>query len=303
KVTGISNDVLAKKSIEKAASIAKDTSIAIKKRSEAIHFLALHKPAENVGLLEKLLVPQEHPNVQIAALQTLNLVPDLAVSKYILQKWPAMTPEIRDAALNTFMSNTDRMNLLLKAIETKQILPESLGWLRISSLLNQDNDVVRTKARSLLVNKDQEKINKQFETALKLKGDPLKGREIFKYNCALCHQVRGEIGNKFGPDLGTVQSWLAKDILANILDPNASIALGFDLWDVKMKTGESLQGIISSETSSAINLRTAPGKEQTINRQNIESITVTKSSAMPVLTSRLNYQQIADILAFLKQTK
>lgn len=301
KVTGITNPALAKKSVAKAAGIASDTSIQNNKRADAINFLALYNPSENVDLLEKLIVPQEHPSVQLAALQTLNAVPDLAVSKYILQVWPAMTPGIRDAALNNFMSNTDRMKLLLDAVESKKVTPESLGWSRTSNLLNQDNDTVRTKARALLVNKDQEKINKEFEKALELKGDPANGRMVFQQNCGLCHQVRGEIGIKFGPDLGTVQNWLAKDILANVLAPNASIALGFDLWDVKMKTGESLQGIISSETSTAINLRTAPAQEKVINRQDIESLTVTKNSAMPVLTSQLDYQQMSDILAFLRQ--
>ncbi len=303
KVTGITNKDLATKSAKKAAIIAADTSVENNKRADAIKFLALYNPADHVDLLENLIVPQEHPSVQLAALQTLNTVQDLSVSKFILQAWPEMTPGIRDAALNTFMTNTDRMNLLLDAVESKKVPPESLGWSRISNLLNQDNDVVRTKARALLVNKDQEKINKEFEKALELKGDAANGRTVFQQNCGLCHQVRGEIGIKFGPDLGTVQNWLAKDILANILAPNASIALGYDLWDVKMKTGETLQGIISSETSSAINLRTAPAQEKLINRQDIESLTVTQTSAMPVLTSQLNYQQMADIIAFLRQTK
>ncbi len=81
---------------------------------------------------------------------------------------------------------------------------------------------------------------------------------MFQQNCGLCHQVRDKLGVKFGPDLGTVQNWLAKDIMANILNPNLSIAVGYDLMDVKLKTGESLQGIIASETSAAITLKTNP---------------------------------------------
>ncbi len=303
KVTGISDKSLAEASVKRAASIAADENIPNDKRADAINFLALHNPSQHVKLLEELIKPQENPAVQLAALQTLNVVPDLTVSKYILQVWPAMTPGIRDAALNTFMSNPERMNLLLDAVAAKQVPAASLGWPRTSSLLNQDNDTVRIKARALLVNKDQEKINKEFEQALELKGDPVNGRVIFQQNCGLCHQVRGEIGIKYGPDLGTVQNWLAKDILANVLAPNASIALGFDLWDVKLSNGESFQGIISNETSTAITLHPAPGQEKIINRQDIESLTVTKNSAMPVLTSQLNYQQMADILAFLREGK
>ncbi|MEO6639263.1 MAG: PVC-type heme-binding CxxCH protein [Ginsengibacter sp.] len=303
KVIGIANEALAKASVAKAAAIAADRSLPDNDRANAINFISLYKPAQQVSLLENVIVPQEQPPVQLAALQTLNLVSDTNVFKHLIQVWPAMTPGIRDAALSTFMSNPKRINLLLDAVEQKKIPPASLGWPRTSWLLEQDNDTIRTRARALLVNKDQEKINKEFKKALELKGDAINGRMVFQQNCGLCHQVRGEIGVKYGPDLGTVQNWLAKDILANILAPNASIALGYDLWDVKMKNGETLQGIIASESAGAITLRPAPGQEKYINRQDIDSLAIIKNSPMPVLTSQLNYQQMADILAFLREKK
>jgi putative heme-binding domain-containing protein len=90
--------------------------------------------------------------------------------------------------------------------------------------------------------------------------------------------------------------------MANILAPNLSIAAGYDLWAVELKNGETLQGIISSETSAAITLRTNPGVEKTINRQEIESLQVLDMSVMPVLSSQINEEQMADLLAFLRQT-
>ena len=303
KVTGITDRFLAKTSIEKAASISADKNIPNDKRADAIIFLTLGELAEHTDLLKKLIIPQEHPIVQLAALKTLSMVPGLTVSKYILQEWPAMTPGIRDAALRTFMSDTERMNMLLDAVQSNKIPRGGLGWSFTSSLLGNDNDTIRTRARALLINKDQEKINKEYEKALSLKGDWDRGKMVFQQNCGLCHQVRGEIGIKFGPDLGTVQNWLAKDIMSNILAPNASIAVGFDLWSVKLKSGESLQGIISSETSTAITLHLAPAQEKIINRQDIESLSVTSTSAMPVLTAQVSHQQMADLLAFLRQTK
>jgi putative heme-binding domain-containing protein len=195
------------------------------------------------------------------------------------------------------------MNALLDAIESGKIMASSLGWSRSSSLMGQDNDTVRNRARALLVNNDQEKVNKGYQKALDMKGDAAKGKVIFQQNCGLCHQVRGELGIKFGPDLGTVHSWLPKDIMANILDPNLAIAVGFDLWEIRMKTGESMQGIIASETASAIDLHIAPGQQKVINRQEIESLKVMNTSAMPVLTEQITHQQMADLLAFLKETK
>ncbi len=302
KVTGIENEEVVKSGIEKAVKIAEDKSLSNEKRSEAISFISMRNPAPYAELLKKLIIPQEHPTVQLAALATLSAVPDTTVNHYVLEEWNTLTPGIRDAALATFMTNTQRMNLLLDAVETGKIKSSSLGPSRTSSLMGQDNDTIRVRARALLANKDQEKVNKEYVKALDLKGDAVKGKTIFQQNCGICHQVRDKLGVKFGPDLGTVQSWLAKDIMANILDPDLSIAVGYDLMDVKLKTGESLQGIIASETSAAITLRTNPGEEKLLNRQDIESVKVMNTSIMPVLTKQIDHQQMADLLAFLRQS-
>ncbi len=303
KVTGIKNELLAGSSIKKATCIAADVNMPNQKRAYAISFLSLRDPSLHAALLKKFISPKEEPMVQMAALQTISLLPDETVNTYILEQWGAMTPGIRDAALGTFTSNPQRINLLLDAIQSNKISRASLGWSRTSWLLGQDNDTIRNRARALLVNKDQENINKDFQKALDLKGDYNNGKLVFQQNCGLCHQVRGSGGLVFGPDLGTVQNWLAKDILANIVAPDASIAVGFDLWDVKLRSGESLQGIIFSETSAAISLRSGPGQEKIINRNDIETLTVLSNSAMPVLTAQLTHQQMADIIAFLRQTK
>jgi len=302
KVIGITDESLAKSAIEKAAKIAADKSFSNEKRADAASFIGLQDPRPYTEELKKLMASQEHPTVQLAALQTLNQIPDLTLSNYIVQEWETLTPGIRDAALNTFMSNTTRMIVLIDAMEKNKIPKASLGWGRTHHLMEQDNDTVRNRSRALLVNNDQEKINKAYQESLEIKGDKEKGKLVFQQNCALCHQVRGKIGIKFGPDLGTVQNWLAKDIMANVLAPNMAIALGYDLWDVKLKSGETLQGIIFSETSGAINVRLAPGQEKLISRSDIESLKVLSNSAMPVLTSQIDHRQMADLLAFLRQS-
>ncbi len=302
KVTGITDSALARSSVQKAAKLAADKSGSNEKRADATAFIGLKNPVLYTEELKNLIGSQEHPLIQLAALQTLSQVPDLTVSNYIVQVWSSLAPGIRDAALNTFLTGTDRMMVLINAMETNKIPKASLGWGRSHRLMEQDNDTVRNRSRALLVNNDQEKINKAFQQSLDLTGDKLKGKLVYQQNCALCHQIRGKMGIKYGPDLGTVQNWLAKDIMANILAPNLAIALGFDQWDVTLKSGEMVQGIIATETSAAINLRTAPGQEKLISRADIESLKVQNNSAMPVLTSQISHQQMADLIAFLRQS-
>ena len=303
RVSGISNEALAKETMSKAAANVANKNLPDERRIESIEILSLGDPSAVSELLKKIIIPQEQPSLQMAAIETLNKVPGKTVTDYILQQWPALTPGVRDVALNTFMVNAERRKQLLSAVESGIVLPASLGW-NLSAQLMQDNeDAIRNRARALLSNKDEAKVNKEFQKALHLTGNYDNGKTVFLNNCALCHQVRGSTGVAFGPDLGTVQGWLAKDILANILAPNLSIATGFDLWEVELNAGEIMQGVIGSETASAIKLKTAPGVEKILNRGNIKSLKVINRSIMPSLSTQITHREMADLLAFLKQKK
>jgi len=90
--------------------------------------------------------------------------------------------------------------------------------------------------------------------------------------------------------------------MANVLDPNLSISSGFDLWEAQLNNGESVRGIISSETPSAITLRNNGMVDRTINRRDIKSLKAMNISAMPSgFEKTINHQQMADLLAFLRQ--
>lgn len=303
KTTGVVDSVQLKAGIEKAVAIAKNKKLSDEKRAEAINFMTLGRPAPYASMLESLLVPQEQPTVQLAALKILSQVPDLTVSNYVLKQWDAFTPEMRDAALNTFMTSSSRMVLLLNAIETKKVKPESVGWPRSVQLMSHGDEKIRDKARALLSRSGSDAINKGYQKTLELSGDVSRGKLVYMQNCALCHQVRGKIGVAYGPDLGTVHNWLAKDLMANILDPNLSIAPGFDLWEVELKDGDLVQGMIMSETSAAIKLRVSPGVDKVINRQEIKGLKGLSMSVMPVLASQIDHQQMADLIAFLKNSR
>jgi putative heme-binding domain-containing protein len=144
----------------------------------------------------------------------------------------------------------------------------------------------------------------EYQPALELKGDLAKGKEVYQKNCAICHQVKGEAGIPFGPDLGTIRSWPASGIMANILNPNQSISHGFDLWNVVLKNGESLQGVITAETPSSITVRNANGQVNTIARDEMLSQKALNMSAMPEgLEKAISHQEMADLLAYLMQGK
>jgi putative heme-binding domain-containing protein len=303
KVVGLQDEALAKASLQKAVSIIENRDLPDEKRAGAINFLTLRNPAAYEALLKRLIVPQEHSSVQFAALNALSLIPGNVVTDFVLQQWPVLTPEIRDAALNTFLSSPERSAILLDAIESGRLQKSSMGFLQGVQLMTQGDEKLRKRARSIFAHNDEEKVNKEYRQALQLKGDTLKGKMIFTQNCALCHK-RGEIGMPFGPDLGTVSKWQPEGIMANILAPNLSIAAGYELWVVELNNGESVQGVIASETPAAITLKNAGSVEKTIKRSDIKSLKTLNISAMPAgLEKNISRQEMANLIAFLRQNK
>ena len=291
--------------IAKARKLAADSSKHERERALAISFLSLKNPQADAALLKSLVLESKSLPVQLAAVRTLNAIPDETITTFTMENWEHMDPAVQDAALNAFMEKQSRMEILLEALESGKIDPTSVGWQRSIRLMTQRNIGLRNRARTFFSTDDRRKrIIEEYQVALELKGDVAKGRDVYQSSCAICHQVKGEGGIHFGPDLGTIQAWPASGIMANILDPNQSISHGFDLWNVVLKNGESLQGIITSESPSAITVRNANGQVNTITREEIASQKALNMSAMPVgLEKDISHQDMADLLAFLKNEK
>jgi putative heme-binding domain-containing protein len=307
--TGIPPGTESKVALAKAKTIASDHQLPAETRAGAIVFLGLTDPAPYTGLLKSLIVTREPLPVQLAAIETLSKLPDTTVSLYVIQQWEALTPEVRDAALNTFLVypfNVSRIRLLLDAIADGKVQETSIGWSRSVILMRDIPDSLKTRARFLLTKESGRPgdLIKQYQSALDLNGSDVKGKDVFKKNCSLCHQIGGAEGKTFGPDLATVRNWLPGTLLVNILDPAVSIANGYDLWAVELKTGEVKQGIIASETPAAITLRYPGGVDAVIARADVKSLQALNMSAMPPgLEKQINVQQMADLLAFLKHNK
>lgn len=303
KTMNFKEDALLESSMEKAMAIAANPSLPETRRAEGLRFLPQGDVAPYAEELKSMIATTEPITLQIAAMQALGNIKGKEVPEYVLTKWNSLTHEIREVALTVFMTDTDRVKLLLDALQSGKIPTEAIGWKMRVQLMNNKDESTRNLARELLTKDEGEQINKNYQKALEINGDPIAGKSVYIENCALCHQFRGKNGVAFGPDLGSLHNWHPKDLMANILDPNLSIAPGFDLWEVNLKDGETIQGMIMNETSAAISLRTSPGIEKSINRQDIASIKGMAMSLMPGLAGQLDQQKIADLMAFIRNSE
>lgn len=303
-VIGLPNGSQARSAMQKARSMAENARLPEEQRAGAIDFLALQSPKPYSSFLRGLINPREPLQVQLAALKTLGDIPGTDAGRYILANWPSLSPEMRNAAINTLMSSDERIGMFLDAVESGKIRTGEISWSQSVRLRSLGNMALRKRSRILLSEKSDERksIIKEYQSALSLKVDLGRGKAVFQTNCAVCHQIRGKLGRAFGPDLGTVHAWAPADIMTNILDPNKSISHGYDMWDVTLNNGEAMQGIISTETPTAITLSDANGHTNNIARQDIKSLKALGMSAMPLgLEKKIDHQQMADLLAFLRQ--
>lgn len=287
-----------------ARTIALDRDQKEDRRALAADVLALGNPQSYQQLFTQLLSAAEPLPVQLSALRGLSNIPGTDVSHTLIAQWPSLTPEVHDAAVATFLRDPDRIAALLQAIEDRKVPASDISWPRRVGLMAQANHSLRDKARALFAQSDDKQIRGKMANVLALKGEPHRGMQVYQQNCGLCHQIRGKMGIGLGPDLGTVHNWSAEAILSNIVNPNQSISSGFDLCRVQLVNGEQVQGIIASESPTALTLRNNGSAERIINRSDIKSLQALNMSIMPDdLAQKIDPQSMADLLAFLKQNK
>ena len=89
--------------------------------------------------------------------------------------------------------------------------------------------------------------------------------------------------------------------MTHILDPNREVASNFLNYQVALKDGRVVSGIIAEESAHAISLKRALGATDVIARDQIETIASTRISLMPEgLEKGLSTQNMADLIAFVR---
>jgi putative membrane-bound dehydrogenase-like protein len=288
----------------RAENFMRDKSAPLPLREDAVRLLAVY-----VGYKESpgwgfLLSPEEPVSLQKTVLEAMRQSDAINCTPVILEKWNSLSPEVRDEALSVFFDNDHTMTRLLDALEKGQIGQGSLAWPRQVRLMNHDDPAIRNRARALLASgqESRSEVLKRYQPSLAKPGDSALGAEVFKRACATCHQIGGQGGMAFGPDLGTVRNRQKTFLLADILDPNRSIADGYVLWFVERKSGGAVSGVIASETAASLTLKDQTGRETTIPRTDILKMEGSEISPMTAgLENTISVEEMADLLAFLKK--
>ncbi len=144
--------------------------------------------------------------------------------------------------------------------------------------------------------------------ALKGKGDPIRGRQLFSdlkgLACVKCHAV-GKEGGAVGPELSSVGAKYPREELATaVLYPSAKISSGYESITLALADGRVVTGIIRGENPESIEIQDADAKTLKIKKDEIEERKRSAVSLMPNgLAQGLSAQDFVDLIAYLETLK
>ena len=287
--------------IRRAESLASRPDAPPDHRADAVRLLAVLEPAPRKELFQRLVDPKEADDVQAAAVQALGRIPGDDVGTFLLGRWRALSATVRGEAAEALLAEPGRTRLLVAAMRKGEVQTWTLNFGQKRDLIMNDDPEIRALARPLLEQppEEREKVLKRYEAALDREGDERRGREVFDRVCAKCHRKDGK-GAQVGPDLGSVRNRAPSLLLADILLPSRAIAQNYESYVVETASGDVLEGIVASQTPSAIALRREGALERVVPRSEIRKMYASNLSAMPAdLEQQVDVQQMADLLALL----
>jgi len=139
-------------------------------------------------------------------------------------------------------------------------------------------------------------------------GNVVRGRELFnnenRAGCAGCHSVDGT-ASKAGPDLFAAGDKFPRpELIRAVLEPSASIAVGYGTTIVETKSGKEFQGILKRSTGDWLELMGGDGKSVRIATADIKEQRGSALSLMPDgLQGGMSPQEFTDLIEYLVTLK
>ena len=287
--------------VSQAKETAGDDAVGSDQRLTAIELLATADFGRSSDALAALIAPRVPQTIQMSAIRALAAYTAPEVAPLLLQNYTTLTPGVRGEVIQAMLARSDRVDSLLDAVESRRVGALDIPPARRTLLIEHTNAAIRERARRLLAGdtKPRSLALADYQAALKLPSDPVRGEAIFQRDCQACHRL-GDRGHNVGPNLLSIRNRTPGEVLANVLDPNREVAPNFQEYVVTLDDGRVLTGLVADETATSLTLRRAEGIEETVLRQNIDEISGTGHSLMPEgFEKKIKPQEMADLIAYL----
>lgn len=126
------------------------------------------------------------------------------------------------------------------------------------------------------------------------------GRELFRRNCQICHQVAGE-GRQVGPNLDGVASRGVQRLLEDILAPSRNVDVAFRTTTIVTRDGQAISGLLKELEGERVSVTDSQGRETILPVADVEERRLSASSPMPANVSEiLTSEQFVDLVSYLQ---
>lgn len=215
--------------------------------------------------------------------------------------------ELKKAAIAALAGSRAGTGWLLQAKEKNQ-LPADLSAEAGKLLRNSPFQGERNRAMLLFPapgKLDPKKLPPAAELA-KRTGNAEIGKKLLtasltgEAQCLKCHMVRGT-GGQIGPDLSMIgKKGSRENLYDSILQPSKAIADQYLSWKIDTVDGQTITGLLVSETETTVTIRDANGKDYPIAIKDIEKRSKSLVSLMPDnLAAALTEDELIDVIEYL----
>ncbi|WP_197169485.1 PVC-type heme-binding CxxCH protein [Novipirellula galeiformis] len=282
------------------ATLASDPDAEITLRRAAVSVLTLID-AKFRGDVLNLVTSTEPLELQTAAIHALAGQETAA----LLSRLTTISPTVRSAILDDSMTRESTALQLAEAVRSNTIPLQTIGSEHRQKMTTHVSEKVRAAATELfgdaMSSGDKHALLETYRSVNPADGDQSRGQAIFTQHCATCHRVKG-IGNQVGPDLAGLKDRSPKAMVTAILAPNAAVEDKYLSYNVLTLDGVVEAGIITNESTVAIELTMQNGKSKTILRDDIDQVQSVGTSLMPEEFEKvISPSQMSDLLAFLDE--
>ena len=273
-------------------------------RKHALEILSLAGDEASVPSFIRLL---DEPAFRASAINLLARFDHPESAKALLEKLDQLEGREKVAAFNTLTARSSLAVSLLDAVIEGTVDRDLLTAFYLRQLQKLKSNSVQQRIEQIWGKVGQTSAEKsQLIQALEetYQEAPLwaynanEGREHFKLLCSQCHQVAGE-GAAIGPDLTGSGSSGSRYFLESIIDPNAVIGQNYQVTEIELKDGETVSGLLVSETDTAVVIRTLTDT-LTIDKSRVARRELAQQSMMPEgLLDGLNERQRIELIKYL----
>ena len=287
--------------VQHAQSLAHAPESPVAERLAAVRILQAGSYAEVENSLGEFLRFHPEPELRVQAVRSLASFEDPRAAQALIDIWPESPPSARNTIAEVLIRKRQHAIAFVEAVIEGRIAASEIPAVTRIRLAQHPNEQVRQAAMQLEIadTRDRDQVVADLLTVLDLTGNPQRGDEVFKRECATCHLSRALRG-RIGPDLSGVANRSKEDLLTSILDPSYAIEDRYRNHLMETTDGRFLDGILISETSATVTLR-GEIEDISVFKSNIAELRQSDVSLMPEgLEDSLTQQEMADVIAFLQ---